>query len=73
MFLSVTKRRKTGGYHYHTQWWWWWCFFFFFFASFAFSESHEFSIIMLERLEPGFAQEYMQYEGNRFVLVATNE
>ena len=40
-------------------------------TSLAFSDLREFSNITLERLEPGYAQELMQYEGNRFVLIAT--
>ena len=34
-------------------------------------ESCEFSSIAFERLEPGYAWELIQYEGNQFVLIAT--
>ena len=33
---------------------------------------HEFSNITLGKSEPGYTQEIMLYEGNKFVLIATN-
>ena len=41
-------------------------------ASLVFSELHEFSNIVLGRLEPGYTGELIQGEGNKSPLIAIN-